>query len=1092
MTIRKKAGLIKLIGLVSMLIGLFYIGSTIVQDGFARAERDETILSVQRTTKSIDKVVDNLVEKAKDWGNYDVAYKFMQDRNPKYISENITVEALSSIKVDMVAILDSDGRPVITKILDSDKNSWKKCPSDLQENLERIALNRGIGRNPREMHGIIMLASGPMMVASEPILTSTGKGPARGVMIFGTYLNEDQLSQIDQLAQVVSSVYTLQDDTLAMETGRLSSILKKKDIEVEPVSPDKVAGYSILPDIWGKPVLLLNILIPRHIFQQGEKSVHSLLYFLAIFGFAAAIIELLMTENLVSRRLHRLAKDVSNIGTIENHNRRLEVIGNDELSQVAESVNYTLDALEQSQMELRENEHRLKLILDSVQIGVFLINPDDHSIVDANITALKMVGATEEELIGKQCHQCVCPAQVGSCPITDLHQTVDSSERVLFKIDGSTIPILKTVVSTVLNGQNVLIESFVDISERKRAEEALRAAHDDLEIRVEERTEELAKTNVTLRSEIAEREQAVQETYARLRYEEAIAACSQAFMGVSNVDDVLQVATDSLLSATVSSRVYVYENYDDTVLGQCVRRIAISRAEGILKSSDSSYFQHIPCDGIFSRWYQEMSCGHPIMGAVTSLPEVERAFLLKQNVKSILVIPIFVSGDMYGCIGFDDCISNHLWNEYDIRMLWTAAEMIGAYIERNRAEQEIRIVNSRNEKLLLSISSALIVCDASGAIQEWNKAAEDILGISSTEAVNRSLFDINLEWEDSGFPVIILESIGNGEQTNLGHVSVIRPDGRKVTLILTTAPIMDNNGNSQGCLLSASDVTELRSLEVQLQHSQKLESIGQLAAGIAHEMNTPIQYVGDNTRFLQESFGPMLEVFEIQNAALEKAKDGSLDQEMLDKVENAKYEADIEYLLQQIPKATEQSLDGIGRVARIVRAMKQFSHPGGTEHTDEDLNGAIESTITVSRNEWKYVAEIVTDLDTGLPLVPCMIADLNQVILNLIVNAAHAVGDAREKSGKNEKGTITVSTRQDGDWVEIRIADSGTGIPESIRQRVFEPFFTTKKIGKGTGQGLALARSIVTNMHGGTISFESAEGEGTTFIIRIPLLREAA
>jgi len=294
------------------------------------------------------------------------------------------------------------------------------------------------------------------------------------------------------------------------------------------------------------------------------------------------------------------------------------------------------------------------------------------------------------------------------------------------------------------------------------------------------------------------------------------------------------------------------------------------------------------------------------------------------------------------------------------------------------------------------------------------------------------------------------------------------------------------------CLLSCSDVTELRTLEVQLQHSQKLESIGQLAAGIAHEMNTPIQYVGDNTRFLQESFGPMLEVFEIQNAALEKAKDGCLDQEMLEKVEHIKDDADIEYLIQQIPKATEQSLDGINRVAKIVRAMKQFSHPGGVEHTDEDLNGAIESTITVSRNEWKYVADLVTDLDVGLPLVPCMIADLNQVILNLIVNAAHAVGDAREKSGTNKKGKITVSTRQDGDWAEIRIADTGTGIPESIRQRVFEPFFTTKKIGKGTGQGLALVRSIVTNMHGGTITFESAEGEGTTFIIRIPLLREAA
>jgi PAS domain S-box-containing protein len=911
-------------------------------------------------------------------------------------------------------------------------------------------------------------------------------------MIFGTYLDDEQLSQIDQLAQVVASVYSIQEHTSTDETERICGKLEKKDIYVEPLSSERVAGYTLLNDLWGHPALLLNILIPRHIYQQGNKSVHALLIYLAIFGLLAAVFELLMTENLVSKRLYKLSRDVSRIGTTEDQKRRLQVIGDDELSQVAFSVNNTLDALEQTQSELRENEHRLKSILDSVQIGVFLINPEDHSIIDANITALKMIGATKESLVGRLCHQCICPAQVGSCPITDLNQNVDSSERILIKMDGSPIPILKTVVTTVLNGQTVLIESFVDISERKKAEEALRQAHDELEIRVEERTEELAKANLALRSEIAEREQAVQEIYARLRYEEAIAACSQAFMGISKIEDILHVATDSLLTATGSSRVYVFENFEDPLIGICMRQIAVSRAEGICSPLDNSRFQQIPCEGVFSRWYNELSSGHSIMGPVSSLPGSEQVMLIEQNVKSVLCIPVFVSGNMYGYIGFDDCINIHVWNEYDIRMLWTAAEMIGSYIERTRAEEEIRIINSKNEKLLLSISSALIVCDAAGGIQEWNKAAEDILGIPSTEAINRSLLDMNLEWEDDGFPLMILESINKGEQTNLGHVSVVRPDGRSVALMLTTAPIIDGSGHFLSCLLSCSDVTELRTLEVQLHHSQKLESIGQLAAGIAHEMNTPIQYVGDNTRFLQESFGPMMEVFEVQNEALEKAKDGSLDTEMLEKVESVKDDADIEYLIQQIPKATEQSLDGINRVAKIVRAMKQFSHPGGVEHTDEDLNGAIESTITVSRNEWKYVADLVTDLDAGMPLVPCMIADLNQVILNLIVNAAHAVGDAREKLGTKEKGKITVSTRQDGDWIEIRIGDTGTGIPESIRQRVFEPFFTTKKIGKGTGQGLALARSIVTNMHGGTITFESTEGEGTTFIIRIPLLREAA
>jgi signal transduction histidine kinase len=166
--------------------------------------------------------------------------------------------------------------------------------------------------------------------------------------------------------------------------------------------------------------------------------------------------------------------------------------------------------------------------------------------------------------------------------------------------------------------------------------------------------------------------------------------------------------------------------------------------------------------------------------------------------------------------------------------------------------------------------------------------------------------------------------------------------------------------------------------------------------------------------------------------------------------------------------------------------MKEFSHPGSTEKTPADLNRALETTLTICRNEWKYVAEVVTDFEPDPPLVPCLTAELNQVFLNLVVNAAQAIA---EKVGdrRDAKGTITVRTRRQGDWFEIQIADTGPGIPEHVRPRIFEPFFTTKPVGKGTGQGLALARSIVVDKHGGTISFDTQLGQGTTFTIRLPL-----
>ena len=275
-------------------------------------------------------------------------------------------------------------------------------------------------------------------------------------------------------------------------------------------------------------------------------------------------------------------------------------------------------------------------------------------------------------------------------------------------------------------------------------------------------------------------------------------------------------------------------------------------------------------------------------------------------------------------------------------------------------------------------------------------------------------------------------------------------------------------------------------MQAELAHAQKLESVGQLAAGIAHEINTPTQYVGDNTRFLKDAFGDISTVLDGFEKLLQACKDGTVDEQLVAEVEATFKQADVEYLKEEIPQAIDQSLNGVERVANIVRAMKEFSHPGGKEKSLVNLTEAIETTITVARNEWKYVAEMVTDFDPELPEVSCLPGELNQVFLNLIVNAAHAIGDALSDDG-TERGTITVGTRRDGEWAEIIVRDTGTGIPEDVRARIFDPFFTTKEVGKGTGQGLAIARSVVVDKHGGTIDCETEQGEGATFIVRLPI-----
>jgi PAS domain S-box-containing protein len=276
------------------------------------------------------------------------------------------------------------------------------------------------------------------------------------------------------------------------------------------------------------------------------------------------------------------------------------------------------------------------------------------------------------------------------------------------------------------------------------------------------------------------------------------------------------------------------------------------------------------------------------------------------------------------------------------------------------------------------------------------------------------------------------------------------------------------------------DITERKRLEAELRHAQKLESVGQLAAGIAHEINTPIQFVGDNVRFLSDAFSDLSRVIDAYDEADGSPEPGAA----LARAREVAAEVDIGVLAREISEAIGETLEGVHRVTTIVRAMKAFGHPSGENKALADLNEAVRNTLVVASNEVKYVAETVSDLG-DLPLVSCHLGDINQVLLNLVVNAAHAVAAKVGDSG--QRGTITVRTRHEGEDVVVEVSDTGAGIPPQIAERVFEPFFTTKEVGKGTGQGLALAYSLVVDRHGGSIGFHSPPGGGTTFTLRLPV-----
>jgi two-component system NtrC family sensor kinase len=383
---------------------------------------------------------------------------------------------------------------------------------------------------------------------------------------------------------------------------------------------------------------------------------------------------------------------------------------------------------------------------------------------------------------------------------------------------------------------------------------------------------------------------------------------------------------------------------------------------------------------------------------------------------------------------------------------------------------------ARFAAILSATDDVIITVSLDGLITYWNCAAEELYGLTKEEVLGRSI--TIFEWACTTDLLQTIESVAAGERTTFETVHG-RGDGSTVVTAWTLSRICDRDGMPSGVVGIARDIGKQRTRDAEFHQESKLESLGRLSAGLAHEINSPIQFVGDNARFLEEAYEELIRVVGVYRGLLDTSNPiGWMERQ--ERVREAEASIDFDYLQKEIPSAVEQTLEGIERVSTIVRAMKAFSHPGHQQQVPADLNEAVGATLTVTRHQTNDVADLSLQL-SQLPPVRCNIADLNQVFLNLIVNAA----DAIEETG--ERGLITVSTAVDGEDVVIQIGDTGGGIPDDVRARMFDPFFTTKDVGRGSGQGLALVRGVVQEGHGGSVTVDSVLGRGTTFTVRIPI-----
>jgi two-component system, NtrC family, sensor kinase len=380
--------------------------------------------------------------------------------------------------------------------------------------------------------------------------------------------------------------------------------------------------------------------------------------------------------------------------------------------------------------------------------------------------------------------------------------------------------------------------------------------------------------------------------------------------------------------------------------------------------------------------------------------------------------------------------------------------------------------------------TGILCLDAYGRITDANRALCEIVG-RPREQINGSL---QADLFDGAVAGPATTAAGDKADQSVPEPGprqgrVRRPDGTVRVVQVNDVAVKDKEGGLRTVVATVEDLTDSLRLAEDLRRAQQMEALGQLAGGIAHEINTPTQFISDNLSFLTDVWGPVLRALAVSKSAAARLREGGAPDDVAAMLEQACQEADLDFVQAEVPPALSQSKEGLARVATIVRAMKAFGRPDPSHPEPMDINRLVNYGLTMARNELKYVAEVTADLGT-LPTVSCFPGAIGQVVINLLVNAAYAVGESRDRTG--ERGEIKVKTWAEGDQVCMSVGDTGPGIAPDVLPRIFQPFFTTKPFGKGTGQGLAMAWATVVDRHAGRIEVATS-GAGTIFTVRLPV-----
>jgi len=687
--------------------------------------------------------------------------------------------------------------------------------------------------------------------------------------------------------------------------------------------------------------------------------------------------------------------------------------------------------------EARAAEENLKLYRNVFMNSndSIVVMSQEGKIVAANPVFLNHIGETEESTIGNDIHQFV--AQVDHDAIVESFHDYgmfrgefeeESKDGEKFFIDMSIFPMFTDddeIAHFVAIGR--------DVTESKKIQSALAT---------------------------------------RVRYEEGLAALSQDLLDQDSIDEDMEQALSHLLEAADVGRVYFFENFEDSTFGLCMRQNYEVCSPGVKPEIDNPLLQNLPYSSGFDSWTEVMQEGRPYYGLTREMPEAQKMIMEDQGILSIIALPVYVDGKWYGFIGFDDLEQEREWTTEDIRLLRTAAEMIGGYLSRRNSEEALRFSEERFRSLVENANDIIYSLDLDGTITYLSPKFEELTGHKVKQFLGKQHIDLIDEGDIAEFRAWIREASDDAFPRKGYEFRSKDAEGNMRWFVTNSSIVRDEEGKAIEVNGIAHDITELRSTLVELEEayktlsetqtqliqSEKMASLGMLVAGIAHEINTPIGAVSSMHNTLVRAISKLQDMLKTMCSP-----------------DNPNHEKVVK-TMKVIDDANRVITSGTERVTEIVKRLRSFARLDQSDLKEADIHEGLEDTLTLVHHEVKH--NITINRDYGeLPKIACYPGALNQVFMNLLINAKQAI---------KGKGEITISTRAKGDKVIIQFTDTGEGIPADKVDRIFDPGFTTKGVGVGTGLGLSICYQIIQD-HKGDIAVKSKVGEGSTFTITLPV-----